>query len=84
MEPYERRLDLCRRLAGLTKTAPQEEDITKHHLWWMTRLPHADGSTGGFYNNWWEYVVNYDDALKRLPPPGASFQKARTAMYAND
>lgn len=60
------------------------EGITRHHLWWMTRLPHAAGVTDGFYNNWWEYIVNYDDAIKRLPPPDATFEKARTAMYAED
>jgi len=56
--------------------------IVHHHLWWMTHIPHAPGQTGGFYNNWWQYIVNYDEALKKLPPPKATFQKARTAMYA--
>jgi hypothetical protein len=59
------------------------EGITGHHLWWMKRLPKAAGSTDGFYNNWWQYIVNYDEAIKQLPPPGATFQKARTAMYAD-
>lgn len=56
--------------------------ITGHHLWWMTHLPHASGVTDGFYNNWWQYIVNYDQAIKDLPPPGATFQKAKVAMYA--
>jgi hypothetical protein len=56
---------------------------TEHHMWWMTHLPHAPGSTDGFHNNWWEYIVNYDEAVERLPPPGATFKKARTAMYAH-
>lgn len=58
------------------------EGIIGHHQWWMTRLPRAPGITDGFYNNWWQYIVNYDDAIKKLPPPKATFQKAKTAMYA--
>lgn len=56
--------------------------IIGHHKWWMTRIPHNPGTTGGFYNNWWEYIVNYDEAIKKLPPPGATNQKAKIAMYA--
>jgi hypothetical protein len=56
--------------------------IVRHHKWWMERIPKAAGVTDGFYNNWWEYIVNYDEAVRRLPPPGATFQKARVAMYA--
>jgi len=37
--------------------------------------------TDGFYNNWWEYVVNYDEAVRKLPPPDATFKKARVARY---
>ena len=58
------------------------DGILHHHLWWMTHLPHASGVTDGFYNNWWQYIVNYDQAIKDLPPPGATFQKAKVAMYA--
>ena len=60
------------------------EGIIGHHVWWMTHLPHGSGVTDGFYNNWWQYIVNYDQAIKDLPPPGASFQKAKIAMYAPD
>ena len=60
------------------------EGIVGHHIWWMSRIPHAPGKTDGFYNNWWEYIVNYDEAIKKLPPPKATFQKAKTAMYVND
>lgn len=55
--------------------------IRGHHLWWMGRLPRQPGVTDGFYNNWWQYIVNYDDAIRRLPPPGATFEKASHAMY---
>jgi len=27
--------------------------------------------------------VNYDEAIRALPPPGATFEKAKTAMYAD-
>jgi hypothetical protein len=58
------------------------EGIEGHHLWWMKHLPKSPGTTDGFYNNWWQYIVNYDEAMQKLPPPGAAFQKAKTAMYA--
>ena len=53
-----------------------------HHAGGWTHLPHNPGVTDGFYNNWWQYIVNYDEAMKKLPPPGATFLKAKTAMYA--
>jgi hypothetical protein len=56
--------------------------IVGHHKWYMTRIPHNPGVTDGFHNNWWEYIVNYDEAIRKLPPPGATFQKAANAMYA--
>ncbi len=56
-----------------------------HHLnyqrWWLDHLPKNAGATDGFYNNWWRYVVDYDEAIVKLPPPGAKPAKARTAMY---
>ena len=58
------------------------DGILPHHLWWMTHIPHGAGTTGGFYDNWWQYIVNYDEAIRKLPPPGATFEKARVAMYA--
>jgi hypothetical protein len=59
------------------------DGITHHHLWYMSHLPHRAGTTAGFYNNWWQYIVNYDEAVTKQPPPGATFLKAKTAMYAN-
>jgi len=33
-------------------------DIRQHHLWWMRRFPHVEGTTPtGRLNNWWQYVV---------------------------
>ena len=57
--------------------------IVNHHLWWMKHLPHNSAVSDGFYNNWWEYIVNYDEAIRKLPPPGATFLKAKIAMYAD-
>jgi hypothetical protein len=59
------------------------EGIVGHHRWWMGHLPRNPGVTAGFDNNWWQYIVNYDDALKTLPPPDATFRKAERAMYAD-
>lgn len=60
------------------------EGIVNHHMWFMNHLPHNPGVTDGFYNNWWQYVVNYDEAVKNLPPPGATFEKAKSAIYSTD
>jgi hypothetical protein len=57
------------------------DGIVRHHLWWMKHLPHAAGQTDGFYNNWWQYIVNYDEAIQKLAPPGGTFEKAKRAMY---
>lgn len=48
--------------------------------WWFTRLPKAAGETDGFYNNWWQYVCNYDAAVRALPPPGGKLAPATKAM----
>lgn len=48
--------------------------------WWFTHLPKAPGSTDGFFNNWWQYVCNYDAAVRSLPPPGGKLQPANNAM----
>lgn len=36
-------------------------DMRLHHIWWFKHLPRAKGSTNGILNNWWLYVVNYDE-----------------------
>lgn len=36
-------------------------DIRKHHLWWMKRFPHVEGTTPtGKLNNWWRYIVGLE------------------------
>jgi hypothetical protein len=56
-----------------------------HHLnfmkWWLDHLPKNTGTTDGFYNNWWRYIVDYDAAVKSLPPPDGVPSKAKVAMY---
>ena len=56
-----------------------------HHLnymkWWLGHLPRNAGQTNGTYNNWWRYVVDYDNAVRALPPPNGTLKKAKTAMY---
>jgi len=29
--------------------------------WWLNHLPHTPGQTDGKWNNWWRYVVNYEE-----------------------
>jgi hypothetical protein len=43
--------------------------------------PKNSGTTEGFSNNWWRYIVDYDAAVNELPPPGGKLRKAKTAMY---
>ena len=32
-------------------------DMRAHHIWWMQRFPHSDGTTpAGIRNNWWSYI----------------------------
>ena len=33
-------------------------DIRLHHAWWFRHLPHAEGTTNGVLNNWWEFVLD--------------------------
>ncbi len=52
-----------------------------YQRWWLNHLPKNPGVADGFYNNWWRYIVDYDAAVKELPPPGGRPQKLSTAMY---
>jgi hypothetical protein len=56
-----------------------------HHLnfmkWWLNHLPKNAGVTAGSYNNWWRYAVDYDRAVRELPPANGKLLKAQTAMY---
>ncbi len=52
-------------LAGKKKIVTAGEwgngDMRLHHIWWFRHLPRAVGSTDGVLNNWWKYVMNYDE-----------------------
>ena len=74
------------RLTGAKKPVSRETwGGPAYHLnymkWWLNHLPKAAGTTDGCYNNWWRYVVDYDVAVMKLPPPGGQPKKAATAMY---
>ncbi len=34
-----------------------------YQTWWLQHLPKAAGKTNGILNNWWKYVVDYENAL---------------------
>lgn len=36
-------------------------DMRLHHIWWFRHLPRASGNTDDVLNNWWRYVMNYDE-----------------------
>ena len=38
-------------------------DTRLHHRWWLSHLPKASGTTDGFSNNWWQYIIRVDDPL---------------------
>jgi hypothetical protein len=72
-------------LTGLKKRVTNETWGKPHHLnfmkWWLDHLPKNAGIHEGYYNNWWRYVVDYDRAIRELPPPGARPHKPKKAMY---
>lgn len=35
-------------------------DMRLHHMWWFTHFPHHDSATDGKLNNWWKYVIEWD------------------------
>lgn len=37
-------------------------DIRLHHLWWLERFPHINGSANGIAYNWWQYIVDPNQA----------------------
>ena len=37
--------------------------IEGHHRWWLSHIPHVDGTKNGKYNNWWKYY-NFEDLNK--------------------
>lgn len=49
--------------------------------WWLDHLPKNPGVHEGFSTNWWEYVVDYDAVVKRLPPPGGKPQRPTHAIW---
>jgi hypothetical protein len=48
--------------------------------WWLRHLPRGAGETDGYLNDWWSYVLRYDDAVKRLPPGGGKPAPATCCM----
>jgi len=52
-------------LTGKKSTVNCEEwgngDMRLHHIWWFRHIPRAIGSIDGKLNNWWKYIMNYDE-----------------------
>lgn len=72
-------------LTGPRKPVNCETWGKPYHLdyqkWWLAHLPRNAGSTGGYHNNWWRYVIDYDDAVTQMAPPEGTPQKPKKAMY---
>jgi hypothetical protein len=43
--------------------------------WWLDHLPKNAGTHDGFFNNGWRYIVDYEEAVRQLPPPGGRLHK---------
>jgi len=52
-------------LPGKKRTVDSREwgggDMRLHHMWWLRHLPRAAGTTDGKLNDWWKYIMNYDE-----------------------
>lgn len=72
-------------LRGVKKPVNCETWGKPYHLnymrWWLDHLPKNPGTTDGYLNNWWRYVVDYDQAVTAQPLPGGKLQKMKQAMY---
>lgn len=70
---------------GLRKPVNCDTWGEPHHLnymkWWLEHLPKNPGISRGLYHHWWRYVIDYDAAVRDLPPPEGKLEKALTAMY---
>jgi len=39
----------------------------QYKKWWLTHLPKTGGFTGNKLNNWWHYIVDYENAILKVP-----------------
>ena len=37
-----------------------------HNIWWLKHIPQSSGQTNGISNNWWHYVVDWDNSLPKV------------------
>jgi len=37
-------------------------DVREHHKWWLSHLPKTNGHRNGIRNNWWQYIMNPNNA----------------------
>lgn len=37
-----------------------------HNIWWLNHIPRNAGQTNGISNNWWRYVVDWDNSLAKV------------------
>jgi len=40
--------------------------------WWLSHLPKASGQTDGKWNNWWRYVIDFEEAISPPASPSPS------------
>jgi len=39
-----------------------------YELWWLAHLPKYQGLSNGKWNNWWKYILDYENAAKHIQP----------------
>lgn len=62
-------------LTGTTQTFGCEKWGCTDEGWkeyWLGHIPKAPSSTNGTWDNWWKYVLDYDNATAPLPTPTPS------------
>ncbi|KKP59244.1 MAG: hypothetical protein UR52_C0009G0012 [Candidatus Gottesmanbacteria bacterium GW2011_GWA1_34_13] len=46
-----------------------EWDGYTYKKWWFNHLPRYSGTTNGKWNNWWRYILDYEQAMTGQPYP---------------
>ena len=56
--------------------------VINFEKWWLYHLPHKSGTTNNKLNNWWSYVVDYDNAVQMETSSGERWYSIE--LGAND
>lgn len=48
-----------------TWSAPNSDFHLGYMKWWFGHLPHFEGVNEGVLNNWWHYILDYEEAVEK-------------------